>query len=132
MAEGTFFLQAIPLISARRAIEPDTPSMDDKMFAGIQKRVLKRVRENLDWLEAELSAQTAKWPEDDVDRELFLVGDYTTAADTMMALSVGLCLQRVTNTNEQGERYKCIEQWMGGMNKREALKKAMKRVEFRG
>ena len=129
MAEGALALHAAPLFYARRALLPDKPNPDDKVLVGVQRRVFKKVREDLAWVQGELGAQIRAgcgWN----NNGLFLVGDHLTAADTMMAFSVGLCLERVTKTDENGQRYNLLEQWLSELMNREAFKTAAKKLNW--
>ena len=133
LAEGAFALHAAPLFYARRARLPGREG--DEMFAGVEERVLRKVRQDLDWLEGELVEQQRRL--EDVgdglgeEKEVYLVGRHLTAADVVMGFVVGLCLERVTNVNERGEGYGAIGEWMQTLMKRKALRTAMKKLDFK-
>ena len=126
LAEGTFVPHAMPMFYARRLL-PESLKTDGTL-AAFEGQVMRRVTDDLEWLEGELELQKTKMSEGD---ELFLVGKHLTGADVMMAFSVGLLLQRAVTLHQPGKRYKAIEEWMGGLVGRGAYRKAAQRLEYK-
>ncbi|KAF2089510.1 glutathione S-transferase C-terminal-like protein [Saccharata proteae CBS 121410] len=109
-AEATFLLHGLAVIYVRWNYPTTSPPAG---LAHMEGGMAKNVRNDFDWLEAELRKADGK----------FLCGNEVTAADCMMHFSIDLIMKR--RLGIEGGKWPNVEQWLKDCEGTEAYKRAV-------
>lgn len=111
-------MHALAVKYARSAV-PE--SLVESVWAAMEKALAVNVRQDLDWLEYELSKG---------GEGKFLVGESLTAADTMMAFSVQYIKGKKLGV-ESLKEWPRVEGWLEGLEGGEGYRRAVERTGHR-
>lgn len=117
-AEATLALHALTILYARWSFPEELKKTHRQALDEMEGKMAGNMRNDLDWLEAELGHSTGR----------FLVGDQVTAADVMMQFSVQFVFERELGT--KGGDWPRLREWLARCEGCEGYKRAVERSGF--
>ncbi|KAF5604325.1 GTT1-glutathione S-transferase [Fusarium pseudocircinatum] len=115
-SEGTFMMNAVPIIMARMGM----PEEAAQYASGLEAVIAPRVHEAMQWLESDLETGPSKGQ--------FIVGTDLTAADIMMGFSIECVFAMKLGTESQ--EWPLISKWLANMKERKAYKAAVEKTGY--
>ncbi|KAH7486104.1 hypothetical protein FOMA001_g5732 [Fusarium oxysporum f. sp. matthiolae] len=115
-SEGTFMLNAVPIIMARMGM----PQEAAQYVAGLEAAIAPIVRGAMQWLETELESGPSQGQ--------FIVGTDLTAADIMMGFSIETIFAMKLGTERQD--WPLVSKWLANMMDRKAYKTAVENTGY--
>ncbi|CZR46025.1 uncharacterized protein FPRO_11472 [Fusarium proliferatum ET1] len=115
-SEGTFMMNAVPIIMARMGM----PKEAAQYVSGLEAAIVLRVNEAMQWLEAELESGPSKGQ--------FIVGTDLTAADIMMGFSIECIFAMKLGTESQD--WPLISKWLANIKERKAYRSAVEKTGY--